>query len=102
MPEEPAITLICSFANQSLEFRRLFREAQELCQRHRHEGYDGCRAGLRRMRLSENLAGVITPIPSGYILTMTGSHDGVLAFVAAHAVQEILAHPFSNESNPQP
>jgi hypothetical protein len=41
-----------------------------------------------------NLAGVITPIVSGYILTITGSHGGVLAFVAAPRGREDLGLSF--------
>jgi short subunit dehydrogenase-like uncharacterized protein len=35
------LDLQLSFANQSLEFRRLFREPQVVCQRRGQEGYDG-------------------------------------------------------------
>src|SRR5690606_34356576 len=31
------------------------------------------------------IAGIVTPIASGYIIAMTGSYAGVLVFVAAHA-----------------
>ncbi|APT59297.1 MFS transporter [Roseomonas gilardii] len=41
-----------------------------------------------------NIAGIVTPIVSGYIIVATGSYDGVLVFVAAHAVLAILAYLF--------
>lgn len=41
-----------------------------------------------------NIAGIVTPIASGYIIAITGSYDGVLTFVAAHAVLAIAAYIF--------
>ena len=41
-----------------------------------------------------NIAGIVTPIVSGYIIVATGAYDGVLLFVAAHAVLAILAYLF--------
>lgn len=38
------------------------------------------------------LAGVVMPITAGYIITLTGSFDGVLIFVAAHAVLAVMAY----------
>lgn len=41
-----------------------------------------------------NIAGIVTPIVSGYIIVFTGSYDGVLIYVAAHAVLAIFAYIF--------
>jgi len=40
------------------------------------------------------IAGIITPIASGYIIAMTGSYAGVLVFVAAHALIAVFAYLF--------
>ena len=40
------------------------------------------------------LAGIIMPITAGYIIAITGSFNGVLIFVAAHAVLAIIAYAF--------
>lgn len=40
------------------------------------------------------LAGVVMPITAGYIIAMTGSFDGVLIFVAAHAILAVIAYLF--------
>lgn len=40
------------------------------------------------------IAGIVTPIASGYIIAMTGSYSGVLVFVAAHALVAVLAYLF--------
>lgn len=40
------------------------------------------------------VAGIITPIASGYIIAITGSYAGVLVFVAAHALIAVLAYLF--------
>ena len=41
-----------------------------------------------------NLAGIITPIAIGYILSTTGSFNGALVFVSAHAVLAIISYVF--------
>lgn len=40
------------------------------------------------------LAGVVMPITAGYIIAMTGSFDGVLIFVALHAILAVFAYLF--------
>jgi ACS family glucarate transporter-like MFS transporter len=41
-----------------------------------------------------NLAGIITPIAIGYILEKTGSFNGALVFVSAHAVLALISYVF--------
>jgi ACS family glucarate transporter-like MFS transporter len=41
-----------------------------------------------------NLAGIITPIAIGHILSITGSFNGALVFVSAHAVLAIISYVF--------
>jgi ACS family glucarate transporter-like MFS transporter len=41
-----------------------------------------------------NLAGIITPIAIGYILEETGSFNGALVFVSAHAVLALISYIF--------
>jgi ACS family glucarate transporter-like MFS transporter len=41
-----------------------------------------------------NLAGIITPIAIGYILERTGSFNGALIFVSAHAVLALISYIF--------
>ncbi|MEO6001782.1 MAG: MFS transporter [Opitutus sp.] len=41
-----------------------------------------------------NLAGIITPIAIGYILQTTGSFNGALIFVSAHAVLALFSYIF--------
>ena len=41
-----------------------------------------------------NLAGIITPIAIGYILETTGSFNGALVFVSAHAVLALISYIF--------
>ena len=41
-----------------------------------------------------NLAGIITPIAIGYILQKTGSFNGALVFVSAHAVLAMISYIF--------
>jgi ACS family glucarate transporter-like MFS transporter len=41
-----------------------------------------------------NLAGIITPIAIGYIIQTTGSFNGALVFVSAHAVLALISYIF--------
>jgi len=41
-----------------------------------------------------NLAGVVTPIVIGYILSSTGSFNGALVYVGAHAFFAIVSFVF--------
>lgn len=41
-----------------------------------------------------NVAGIVTPIAIGYILESTGSFNGALVFVSAHAVLAIISYIF--------
>jgi ACS family glucarate transporter-like MFS transporter len=41
-----------------------------------------------------NLAGIITPIAIGYIISRTGSFNGALVFVSAHAVLALISYIF--------
>ena len=41
-----------------------------------------------------NLAGIITPIAIGYIISTTGSFNGALVFVSAHAVLALISYIF--------
>jgi ACS family glucarate transporter-like MFS transporter len=42
--------------------------------------------------MAGNLAGIVTPIVIGYIVTVTGSYDLALLFVGVHALFTILAY----------
>ena len=41
-----------------------------------------------------NVAGIVTPIAIGYILKTTGSFNGALIFVSAHAVLAMVSYLF--------